>query len=181
MVHAVVPLRAAAILVASGAVLGCVGGFVLGAADGSVRGLLSWATTLLAALVGGALLKRSPLFWGDAARGSGFRYTGTAGTAEEAAAQEAERAKDWARLQEAASAFEAGADTARSLAWVNAAFARLWCMHHVRELLQPGVSLLQVGCTSPAEQLQLAVVVAAAVFAGSEPRLFLLAMAMSST
>jgi len=122
----VVPLRPAVILVLAAAVLGCLGGFVLGAADGSMRGLVGWVTTLVAALAGGALLRGSPLFLGNAARGSGFRYTGTAATAAEAAAQQAERAKDWARLHEAASAFEAGADTARSLAWVNAAFARLW-------------------------------------------------------
>ena len=126
MPRAVVPLRAAAILIVAGAVLGCLGGFVLGVADGSVRGLVGWLTTLVAALAGGALLRGSPLFMGDAARGAGFCYTGTATTAEEAAAQQARRAQDWARLQEAAAAFEAGADTPRSLAWVNAAFARLW-------------------------------------------------------
>ena len=36
-----------------------------------------------------------------------------------------------------------------------AAFTRLWCLHHVRELLQPGVSLLQLGCVSLVEQAQL--------------------------
>ena len=75
-----------------------------------------------------------------------------------------------------------GSSLARSTTRMDTlgAFIRLWCLHHVRELLQPGVSLLQVGCTSLAEQTQLALVVAAAMFAGSEPRLFLAALAARS-
>lgn len=57
-----------------------------------------------------------------------------------------------------------------------AAFTRLWCLHHVRELLQPGVSLLQLGCVSLVEQAQLVLVIAAAVCATSEPRLFIAAL-----
>ena len=49
------------------------------------------------------------------------------------------------------------------------AFSVLWCLHHARELLQPGVSLLQVGCTSTQERVQLALVAATAVANLSHP------------